>query len=416
MAKLAINGGPSLGAGYKVQWPIITQEDEQAVLQAVRLNQLGGLGDENTHPNFIFERQFAAYHSARYGVIMANGTVTLETALRACGVQPGDEVLVPAITFVASASAIVSVGAVPVFVDVDETTCQISPTAAAQAITTRTKAIIAVHYGAYCFDIDALSEIARQHHLALIEDCAHAQGTFWKGRGVGSWGTCGSFSFQHSKSLVGGEGGIVITDDTDLFERISLLRNIGRRTGQTTYGHYISASNCRLGGLQGAFLLSQFQRFPEQAKMRHENVVWLEEQLRTIPGIEVTPPEPRLTQRGCYFLVLKFDPEAFGCSRSQFVAAMHAEGVNYTSTGYDRPLYKEPAFARENLRGMLHPSITIPAYNELRLPNAEMWAARQVTISHRYLSCGSRTGAELVFNAICKIKENVGELAVGGER
>ena len=410
MSKLAINGGPKAAAELEnVKWPILTPDDEAALVQALRDNYWGGLGDDNL-PNRIFEREFSKYHDTKYGITVANGTLTLELSLRAGGIKPGDEVLVPAITFVASATAIVSVGAIPVFVDVDPDTCQISAEAIKEAITPKTRAIIVVHYGGYMADLDAILPIAKEYGLLVVEDCAHAQGSAWRGKRAGSWGTFGSFSFQHSKTLASGEGGIVITNDEVLYEKAVLLMNIGRKQGQTTYGHYISASNWRLGGLQAALLLSQFRKFPQEAEQRQKNITFFIDELNKIPGLKTLKKDDRITQRGCYFFVIDFDEKEFGCSRDKFVEALHAEGAKRAFMGYERPLYKEPAFYPENLRPMLHESIKIPNYPEMYLPNAEKWASRQVTILHPFF-LGDGTETRLLVDAIRKVKENVAELA-----
>lgn len=414
MAKLALYGGSQAAAGLKdlpLPWEkgAFHAEDEALVLQALRDNRVGGLGDENS-PAAIFERTFAQYQDAKYGLLVANGTVSLELALRTGGVRPGDEVLVPAITFVASASAIVSVGAIPVFVDVDPDTAQLSATAMEAAITPRTRAAMVVHYGGYMADLDAILPVAKKRGLLVVEDCAHAQGTAWRGERSGSWGDFGSFSFQNSKALSAGEGGIVLTTDEELFKRASLMRNIGRQTGQTSYDHYLSASNYRLGGLQSALLLSRFGRFPRQAEERHRNGAFLAAELDKIPGLRRLPKDERITQRGYYFAVLDFEAEAFGCSRARFIAALRAEGVGWVGTGYNRPIYKEPAFNPANLRPLLHESLHIPDYPGMHLPNAEKWAARQVTIGHSYL-VGDGIGVRLILDAVVKVKENVAELA-----
>lgn len=172
MATLALYGGPQAAAGLKdlpLPWEkrAFRPEDEDIVLRALRDNRVGGLGDENS-PAAVFERVFAEYQDATYGLVVANGTVSLELALRAGGVRPGDEVLVPAITFIASASAVVSVGAVPVFVDVDPHTAQISAAAMETAITPRTRAVMVVHYGGYMADMDAILPVAEKHDVLVI--------------------------------------------------------------------------------------------------------------------------------------------------------------------------------------------------------------------------------------------------------
>ena len=409
MGVLAINGGPKAAAALEsIVWPRLQPQDVAAVERAVKDNYWGGLGDDNL-PNRVFEREFTKYCGAKHGITVANGTVSLELSLRAGGIRPGDEVIVPAITFIASATAIVSAGALPVFADVDPDTCQISAESVESLITPKTRGIIVVHYGGYMADMDAITGVARKHGLIVVEDCAHAQGSQWRGRGAGTLGEFGSYSFQHSKSLSAGEGGIVLTDDDALFERAVLMMNIGRKQGQAGYGHYLSASNWRMGGLQAALLLSQFQRFPEEAEERNRNGNYLRNELGKIPGLKVLKEDGRLTRHGYYFAVIKFDEKEFGCSRDKFREAIAAEGAD-VGTGYDRPIYKEPAFAYENLRPLLHESIAIPDYNGLCLPNAEEWAATQITTGQARL-LGDGTNAELLVRTIKKIKENVHELA-----
>lgn len=409
MSELALNGGKACAEPLKDYiWPKLYEEDEAAVVQAMRQGYWGGLGDDHK-PQSKFEAQFAAYHDAKYGVLAANGTVTLELSLRAGGVKPGDEVIVPAISFIASAGAIVSVGAVPVFVDVEADTCQISATAIEEAITEKTKAIIVVHFGGYIADLDTITALARKYGLFIIEDCAHAQGASWRNKKVGSWGDFGSFSFQHSKSLSSGEGGIVLVNDEDTYHQAQLIRNIGRKPDGGKYYHHIIASNLRLGGLQSALLLSQFSRFPEQAKERDRNYHRLTDALNQIEGIRCMPKDERITQMGCYFVVTEFNPEQFGCSREQFLHAVRAEGAEAFTTGYGRPLYKEKAFEEANLRLLLHSSIPLPDYTALHLPNAERWAERMVCIMHQYL-LGDGTGVDLVIDAVRKVKKHVNEL------
>src|SRR5688572_26359210 len=218
MSNLAIFGGPAAAATLKLpDWPTLTDEDRSAVIAALNSTEWCRLADNSRAE--AFEKAYAEYHQARHAVAVSNGTVAIELALIAAGIRPGDEVLVPAVTFIASAGAIVRVGAIPIFVDSDPETLSISASAVEAAITPRTRGIVAVHYGGYPIDFDAILPIVEKHNLILVEDCAHAQGTAWRGRKVGALGHVGTFSFQESISLSGGEGGIVLTNDDHLAEQ-----------------------------------------------------------------------------------------------------------------------------------------------------------------------------------------------------
>jgi dTDP-4-amino-4,6-dideoxygalactose transaminase len=258
MGKLALTGGKAVGAPRMEPWPPVGDDDREALLKALdsrewcRLTESSAVG--------AFEQEFAAYQDARYGIAVANGTVAIELALLAAGVEAGDEVILPAVTFIATASAVSMVNAVPVFVDVDPDTIAIDPEAVAEAITPRTKGILAVHYGGYPVDFDRLLPLAQANHLWLIEDAAHAHGTEWKGRKVGAIGTAGTFSFQMTKSLPGGEGGAVLTDDEELYERAMLLHNIGRGMEARKYGHVVVASNYRMSGRSSLRRLTRSMR------------------------------------------------------------------------------------------------------------------------------------------------------------
>ena len=245
------------------------------------------------HPSVAeLERRMAADHGVRFGIAVANGTVSLEIALAAAGVRPGDEVIVPPISFVASATAIARVGAVPVFADVDPKR-SMDPRRAAEAITERTRAIVLVHFAGCPADLDAFTSLCADRHLALIEDCAHAQGAVWRGRPVGSFGAFGSFSFQASKNLTAGEGGMLLTDDPELAETARSIAHQGRRTGGAWYEHVRLGTNARMTGFQAALLLSQLERLPDQVRRRHAAAARLGHGLKAIEGLDPTPRRAR---------------------------------------------------------------------------------------------------------------------------
>ncbi len=410
MARLAINGGPAEAERLREiipSWPIYDDEDREALLEVL---ESGGWCRLSGSKAEEFERLFAEFHHAKYGIAVANGTVALELALRALKIGFGDEVLVPAVTFIATASAVAEVGAIPIFVDVDPETANISPRSLEEKISSRSKAVIVVHYGGYPVNFDEILPIVKRNNLHLIEDCAHAHGSEWRGRKVGSWGDFGCFSFQQSKSLTAGEGGIVITNDSSLAEEAKLIHNIGRVLGKPGYLHYILSSNYRMTEFQAALLLSQMKHLPEQLEVKQETGRYLSERLRRIGGVEPLKEDSRITNRGYYFYVIRYDKEEFnGLPKEKFIQALNAEGVP-AGSGYGMPLYKQPAFKHEQLRRILPDKhLSLPRYEEMVLPGAEKFCSEEVTLLH-WVLLGGKEAADLIVQAIEKIKENVDEI------
>lgn len=409
MGKLAINGGKPVikNLGKKVIWPILNKEDIKAVTDSLRSRKWCRIYPGSCVEKF--ENAFARFHNAKYAIATANGTVSLQLALRACGVRSGDEVIVPALTFIATASAVTEIGAIPVFVDSDPDTLAISAETIKNAITTRTRAVIGVHYGGYPIDFDAIIPVVRRHSLVLIEDAAHAHGTEWKGRKIGAIGDIGSFSFQETKSLTAGEGGIIITDNSRIAEEARLIHNIGRVLGRPGYEHYISSSNYRLSEIQGALLLSQIRYLNSQTYHKHRMGEFLRKELNKL-GIETLKKDPRVTKRGYYFFVMRYKEERFkGVSRDKFMAALQAEGVP-VSNGYGMPLYKQPAFRRETIRKVVNERyLSIPDYENLFLPVVEEFCREQLTLLHYYLLLEKKE-VQGIIDAFSKVIENIDEL------
>ena len=412
MGKLAVTGGTPVGRVRLAPWPPVDDDDRRALLEVLESREWCRL-----HENSVadaFEKEFAVYHDAKHCVAVANGTVAIELALLAAGIEAGDEVIVPAVTFIATVSAVSMVNAVPVFVDVDPETIGIDPAAVEAAITPRTKAIVAVHYGGYPVDFDRLLPIAKKHGLALIEDCAHAHGTEWKGRKVGAIGTAGTFSFQMSKSLPGGEGGAVVSDDGALFERGMLLHNIGRGMEARKYGHVLVASNYRLSEFQAALLRSQLRKLPAQVEHKHENGDWLAAELLEVGGVRPLKRDPRVTKRGYYFFVMRYDKSAFrGVGRDRFLEALGAEGID-AFAGYGMPIYANRAYSggeRTNTGPVRVPSLNAGQdYGKLHLPVAERFCyEEQIVMMHEWL-LAERSELQKIVDAVAKIKQNVDEL------
>lgn len=369
-ARLALLGGEPAVRSEPPAWPFYDESDKQALSDVLESRVWGGYHETIGE----LERRFAAYHGADYGIATANGTVSLEIALAAAGVRPGDEVIVPPITFVASATAVARVGAVPVFTDIDHETINLSPLQAEQFITERTRAIVLVHFAGCPADLDSFTEICRKYKLILIEDCAHAHGAEWRGRRVGSFGDFGSFSFQASKNMTAGEGGILITNNAEFAERARAITNQGRRTGGEWYEHVTLGTNARLTGFQAALLLNQLERLPLQIKTRMARAALLREGLREIEGFTPTPEildEP-VTAHGFHLFSIRVDEAVFGgLPRARIIEALRAEGLPVTA-GYPYPIYHNQLFRERAHR--INPC-----------PEAEAYCCESIWLPHNAL-------------------------------
>ena len=343
--KLAIEGGVpvrDVTARPWPRWPVYDSSEEEALLRVLHSGCWWSVpGSEGKE----FEREFAEFQHAGFGVGCANGTVALETALRALRIGCGDEVIVPAYTFVATASAVLGIGAVPVFVDIDPETLNIDTNAIEAAITPRTAGVIPVHIAGRPADMDAVLAIARRYGLAVIEDAAQAHGAAWRGRRVGAIGDIGSFSFQASKNLNSGEGGIVLTNREELADASWSVVNIGRvRTGGW-YEHQVYGSNFRLTEFQAALLRTQLKRLPEQTARRTACAQALRDCLGGIDGIRLPADDPRITCHAYHLFTFRYNTDAFGGrTTAQFLKALAAEGIP-CSDGYV-PLYREGLFVQ----------------------------------------------------------------------
>ena len=324
--ELAINGGTPVRSDPYPAWPVHDDRDVAAVTEVVRGGEWGGFPEPGRNAA-RFEEAFAAYQGARHGVLMVNGTVTMEVALKALGIGWGDEVIVPALTFAATAYAPMAAGAVPVIVDIEPRTWTIDPDLVEDAITERTKAIIPVHLGHQMADMDRLVEIAQGHGLAIVEDCAHAPGQRWRDRGAGCIGDFGSFSHQSSKILTSGEGGSLLTSDDDLARRAHSIVDCGRAKDPDEK-EYTFGANYRLGELHAALLVVAMERFPEQQRQREEAGRAFESLAAGLEGVTIKPADERITRWSFYNYVFAIDPEAFAGRPNEIVCqALEAEGI-----------------------------------------------------------------------------------------
>ena len=323
--KLAIEGGSPVRQKSFPSWPIWDEREEKRLLEVLHSGNWGMLAGTKVH---AFERAFADYQQAKHGICMVNGTAALEIALRAIDVAPGDEVITTPYTFVATVNAALLVGAIPILVDVNPETFCIDVEQIEEAITPRTKVILPVHIAGHPSDMDAITVIAEKHGLRVVEDACQSWGAEWRGRRVGALGDLGTFSFQASKNITAGEGGIIVTNDDQLEEIVWSLHNVGRRKGGLWYEHVRTGWNCRMTEWQGAILLAQLERANELAERRHDSAAYLAEKLQPIPGIHPLKVDPRVTRHAWHIFIFRYEREAFGdMPREKFLAALQAEGI-----------------------------------------------------------------------------------------
>ena len=325
MAELALNGGRKTKQKTFPDWPQFDERERKALEEVLESRVWWRTPGTKT---LQFEHDFAQFHGAKHGIAVTNGTAALEMTMSAVEIGPGDEVIIPDFTFVATASAVLYAGALPVTVDVSPETYCIDVSLAEAAITARTKAIVAVHMGGHPADLDALGALAKQKGIALIEDSSHAHATEWKGRRIGTHGTAGTFSFQSSKLITAGEGGIIITDDAAFEKQARSVHDCGRMPGEWFYSHFINGSNYRLSEWQGAVLGAQLTRLDEQTLRRHQNARLLDKLLSQIPGITPQTLDPRCTRNGHYAYIFHVNTKEFaGVSVERLIEAMNAEGI-----------------------------------------------------------------------------------------
>lgn len=408
MSKLAISGGSNVRNEHFPAWPVFDAAEEQAVVRAVRSGKWGKLDGNEVA---TLERRFAGYHQAKHGIGVVNGTVSLRIALLAAGIEAGDEVIVPPYTFLATATAVVESNATPIFVDINRETLNIDPELIEAAITPRTRAIIPVHLGGLACDMDAIMAIAKKHNLTVIEDAAHAHGGEYKGRRLGSIGHMGSFSFQSSKNLCSGEGGLLLTNDDDLAQKCRSVHNCGRLPGGAWYEHHVMSGNYRLGELQGALLNAQLDRLDEQANTREANGKYLDKHLSQIPGLMPQKRTGDATRHAYHLYCFRYDAKQWDIPRQKLIEALTAEGIP-ASTGYVIPLYRQPLFTQKNFGPytgykLHHADLD---YSKLRLPNCEAICAGEGGWLTQNLLLGPRQDMDDIIAGFQKVYEYRGEL------
>jgi len=401
---LAINGGPKT-VETDFSWPIYDETDVNYVADIVRSGRWGNpdCGGEVA----ILEQEFAAFCGTKYALTCVNGSVALRLALIACGVKPGDEVIVPPYTFIATASIVLESNCVPVFVDIDPRTYNMDASKIEAAITPKTKAIIPVHFAGQACEMDQILAIAKKYDLRVIEDACHGHGAEYKGKKLGSIGDAGCFSFQSSKNLTSGEGGMIVTNDYELYQMMNSLRNVGRVEGGAWYEHHNAGCNYRITQLQAVLLSSQLKRLEAQTWLRHKNGTYLNGLLSTIDGI--TPLSRGLgeTIHSYHIFIFKYDKSKFnGLSKVEFAKMLAAEGVP-CFMGYPQPLYKQPLFQNKNFMCYAIPEDV--DYSMVQCPVAEKACYEEAIWIMQHAMLGTTQDMDLFALSITKIQQSFRE-------
>jgi len=336
--KLAVLGGSPLRTAPFPGWPVIAENEEQAWMKVLRGGKWNRLDGDHARQ---FEEAWAAKLGAKHCLATANGTSALIISLNALGIGPGDEVIVPPYTFVATINAVLMQHAIPVFVDTDPETFQIDARKIEAAITERTRCILPVHLGGSPADMDTILEIGRKHRLPVLEDACQAHLAEWRERKVSMLGALGCFSFQASKNLNSGEGGAILTNDTDLYRVCQSFHNNGRGDTGSGFGYVRNGANLRITEFQAVLLTEQLKRVENQSRRREQNAAYLTKQLAEIPGIRPARMYPGATRNAYHLYMFRYDKTQFAnLARRQFLKALEAEGIP-CSGGYT-PLNKEP--------------------------------------------------------------------------
>ncbi len=406
-AKLALLGGNSTRTRPFPSWPIYGKPEEKRLLRALHSGKWGKLhGPEVAE----FERRFAAMHGCTHGIGVVNGTVSLRIALMAAGICAEDEVIIPPYTFYSTASAVIEANAVPVFADIDLDSFNLDPKAVEAAITPRTRAIIPVHFAGQPADMDAIMKIAKKRNLIVIEDAAHAHGASLADRPAGSLGHLGSFSFQSSKNLTSGEGGILTTNDDQLAESCRSLHNCGRIPTGVWYEHHLLAGNYRLGEFQGAVLNAQLGRLEAQTQKRDRNGQYLAAKLAHLPGLFPQKRPANCTRHSYHLFMMRLVRDGFGAPRKAVLKALQAEGIP-CSAGYGFSLPDQPMFRNKAFGPYLHKVATKLDYRKSHCPNSDLICRDQCIWLEQSLFLGSRKDMDDVARAFEKIYENRVELS-----
>jgi dTDP-4-amino-4,6-dideoxygalactose transaminase len=401
-SKLALLGGKPVRTRPFTAWPIFGKAEEKRLLRTLHSGKWGKLNGPEVAE---FERRFAAMHGCKHGIGVVNGTVSLRIALLAAGIGAEDEVIIPPYTFFSTASAVIEANAVPVFADIDLNTFNLDPKAVEAAITPRTRAIIPVHFAGQPADMRALLAIAKQRKLLVIEDAAHAHGASYRNHPAGSIGHVASFSFQSSKNMTAGEGGLLTTNDDALAEACRSIHNCGRIPTGVWYEHHVISGNYRLGEFQGAILNAQLERLEKQTQTRDRNGQYLASRLAKLPGLHPQRRDADCTRHSYHLFMLRIDSEKFGAPRAAVLKALQAEGIP-CAAGYGFSLHHQPMFRNKAFGPYLPKAAPRLNYSKVSCPNSDLICREQCVWLEQSMFLGSRADMDNIARVFEKVFEN----------
>jgi dTDP-4-amino-4,6-dideoxygalactose transaminase len=409
--QLALLGGEAVRRRPFSPWPQYSRADIERLVRVVESRHWGGF-PLPTPLAAEFGEKFAALHGARYGLCLANGTIAISAALQALGIGFGDEVIVPAYTWDGTATAALAIGAVPIFVDVDPDTYCLDAMQVRAAITPRTKAVLPVHLAMRFADMPALLAIAKEHKLVIIEDCAHAHGGEFQGHGAGAAGDAGTFSFQESKLMTGGEGGLVLTSRLDCYEALQSIVNCGRKSITDQFKIRMLGLNYRMTDLQMALLLGQLDTLAELREKRTRHARLLSAALAKIPGVRPLPDQPGITKHTIYNYVFQYRPAGPAPSRDLFAAALDAEGIPCDGRFYE-PVYRSDLFyaTPQNCPQLRLERDTPLDYSRFQCPVSERAAYQESVWLPQFLLIGDESDVRDVAEAVAKVAANLEPLS-----
>ena len=399
MTKLAINGGKQTKTKAFPKWPYSNEREIKLVGEVFSSGNWWRMTGDKVK---AFELDFAALHNVKYCLGVTNGTHALEIALTALGIKHGDEVIVPAVTFISTGSAVIYVNATPVLVDIDPETFCMSPEAFEKAITPKTKAVIPVHMAGHACDMERICAIAKRHNIKVIEDAAHAHGGQCNGKMLGSYGDMAIFSFQNGKIMTCGEGGALITDSEELYKKAFLIHGVGRPDGDRVYEHSVLGSNDRMNEFSAAILIAQQERLSKMNKRRDQNALLLDSLLANTEGIKPQGRKKYATLITHYMYMFYYDPNYFnGVSRKDFVDYLIAEGV---PAFICFPVLSDTTFFKNN---DFYGRINVYKQSPLNdISNAKNIASNVVWLPH-FTLLGDEQDISEIAKAIKKIQEAV---------